>query len=123
MPLPEPLPPPPQADLVDIEGATLKSWEYAVAASALMRGPEARAALHAWLTGLARGHPLARCREGAAEISVAMVSQWPEGQEEPSGRLGKMPICGAGAEFKVRAVGGVRLVRAELAVEDIQGRP
>lgn len=49
-----------RADLHDIEGATITSWDYIVGSSVLLQGAEARAALEGWLGLLAQAHPVPR---------------------------------------------------------------
>ena len=47
-------------DLVDVEGATIKSWQYIVASPLLLKGPEARQGLKDWVDLLADSHPVDR---------------------------------------------------------------
>lgn len=49
-----------RADLNDIEGATITSWQYLGASPLLLRGPEARQALKDWVELLADAHPVER---------------------------------------------------------------
>ena len=48
-----------RADLNDIEGATITSWQY-MGASMLLRGAEARQALKDWVELLGDAHPVER---------------------------------------------------------------
>lgn len=50
-----------RADLNDIEGATVTSWQYLGASPLLLRGAEARQALKDWVELLADTHPVERC--------------------------------------------------------------
>ncbi len=51
---------PPHADLKDIEGATVKSWQYILGTPSLLEGLESRQALLDWLELLAAYHPVPR---------------------------------------------------------------
>lgn len=88
-------------DLLDIEGATMKSWEYALSA-ANMRGPQARDALVSWLQLLAQTHPLERCRLGAREAQGALDEAWPRDQDavEDVEYLRSISLCGPDAVFE-----------------------
>jgi thiol oxidase len=64
------------ADLVDIEGATVESWKYAISPTLLNEKP-ARAALLAWLELVIEAHPIERCRFGATEAKRRLNEVWP----------------------------------------------
>lgn len=64
------------ADLVDIEGATVESWRYAISPT-LLKTKSARTALNAWLELLADAHPIERCRSGAVEAKRKLFEAWP----------------------------------------------
>lgn len=49
-----------QVDLVDVEGATVRSWDYTLASPLLLEGLESRQALQDWLELLAAHHPVQR---------------------------------------------------------------
>lgn len=53
-----------QVDLVDVEGATITSWQYLAASPVLLKGPEARQALKDWVDLLAETHPVERFEGG-----------------------------------------------------------
>jgi hypothetical protein len=46
--------------LNDVEGATIRSWQYIVASPLLLQGPEARQGLKDWMGLLAGSHPVDR---------------------------------------------------------------
>lgn len=53
-----------RADLNDVEGATITSWQYLAASPQLLKGPEARQALKDWVDLLADAHPVDRLAGG-----------------------------------------------------------
>ena len=91
-------PPSPGADLNDIEGAMLKSWEY-LTAPAMLKGLETREALDNWLNLLIEAHPIERCRLGAQQASVVLATAWPAGTEDAAtpAALREVKICGDSA--------------------------
>lgn len=50
----------PHVDLVDVEGATVTSWQYITASPQLLKGPDARQGLKDWVELLAAAHPVER---------------------------------------------------------------
>lgn len=90
----------PRADLNDIEGAMLKSWEY-LTAPAMLKGSETRQALEIWLNLLMEAHPMERCRLGAQKASVVLATAWPAGTEDAAmpAALREVQICGK-SEFE-----------------------
>ncbi|KAI7845151.1 hypothetical protein COHA_001196 [Chlorella ohadii] len=87
-----------RADLNDIEGATITSWQY-MGASMLLRGAEARQALKDWVELLGDAHPVERCQLGAQKLRAALPDYWPDDADEPRKPLQGLQIC-PGTDFK-----------------------
>lgn len=95
------------ASLVDIEGATIRSFEY-LSSSALLQGKERRDALVAWLQLLRTAHPVERCRQGAQQAMTVLDDRgWPSDQDQAVSvkELSAMRICGADTPFKGEWIG------------------
>lgn len=90
----------PTADLNDIEGATIKMYRYLVS-PALLHDDKKREALAAWLTLLARLHPIDRCRAGAGQAAAVLEHAWPSGEDHVTDpkALTEVQICGT-SEFE-----------------------
>ncbi|PRW57447.1 Sulfhydryl oxidase 1 [Chlorella sorokiniana] len=88
-----------RADLNDIEGATITSWQYLGASPLLLRGPEARQALKDWVELLADAHPVERCQLGAQRLRASLPEYWPDDADEPRKPLQGLQIC-PGSDFK-----------------------
>ena len=86
------------ADVNDLEGATIKAWEYATLPS-LLKGADARAALDKWIALLAHAHPVQACRKGAERAGEALIDAWPASNPHavyPTD-LRNVQICGGSA--------------------------
>ncbi|KAL4857301.1 Sulfhydryl oxidase 1 [Chlorella vulgaris] len=80
-------------DLNDVEGATIRSWQYIVASPLLLQGPEARQGLKDWMGLLAGSHPVDRCRVGAEGLQGALDQLWPDDADQPTPGLSNLSIC------------------------------
>ncbi|GAB4818980.1 hypothetical protein N2152v2_006026 [Parachlorella kessleri] len=90
---------PPHADLKDIEGATVKSWQYILGTPSLLEGLESRQALLDWLELLAAYHPVPRCKTGAESLVQRLDSLWPTVDDRPSSGLFTEALC-PGSQFQ-----------------------
>jgi len=83
------------ASLNDIEGATIKSFQY-LASPSMLQGLPAKGALLAWLQLLSVSHPIKRCRMGAVEaLSTTASVVWDSGESASNpAALAAVAICG-----------------------------
>ena len=90
----------PPADLNDLQGAVIQSWQY-LTVPAMLRGSKTRQALQDWLDLLIEAHPVAGCREGAEAAATALPLAWPPSAEKATNpkALKSIKICGA-SSFK-----------------------
>lgn len=85
-------------DISDIEGSTIKSWEYITDSKLLLQGLESRQALYDWINLVSLAHPSTRCQTGASLILKGIEELWTTSSNEPNIELTKMDIC-PGATF------------------------